>query len=197
MKEKGHMPVVSQTYSTSMTKNMSGSYLNCLDVPTGLLPGNFGCRVIDGMMPSDLHVVHKDRKSTTMNQFVCDADRFNVPALLEAPEQVDYLTDEESDDGNGFELKVPNLKELLTEFELGDDVLANREMAQKQQFTELKSRGIEPELREQISLAKLDQKALLNSNISLQKDQLASRLPGSLAEINSVVRGSENKLYLR
>lgn len=135
-----------------MTKNMSGSYLNCLNVPTGLLPGNFGCRVIDGMMPTDLSVVHKDRKTTLLNNFVCESERLVVPALLSEPQQVDYLTDEESDDGNGFELKVPALKDLLTEFELGDDVLAAREMDQKQHFTDLKSRGIQPQLREDIKL---------------------------------------------
>jgi len=68
-----------------MTKNISGSYLNCLDVPTGLLPGNFGCRVIDGMMPTDLSVVHKDRKSALINNFVCDTDRWSVPTLLKEP----------------------------------------------------------------------------------------------------------------
>lgn len=150
MKEKGTMPVVSMTYSQSMTKNKSGSYINCLDVPTGLLPGNFGCRVIDGMMPTDLSAVHKDRKSTLVNNFVCDNDRFQVPVLLEAPNQVDYLTDEESDDGNGFELKVPALKDLITEFELGDEVLSAKETELKQHFTDLKSAGITPELREEI-----------------------------------------------
>lgn len=136
------LPVASKTYSGSMTKNMSGAYINCLDVPTALLPGNFGCRVIDGMMPTDLATVHKDRKSTLMNNFVCDTDRFAIPATLDAPNQTDYLTDEESDDGNGFELKVPALKDLITEFELGDDVLASKEMELKQHFTDLKSAGI-------------------------------------------------------
>jgi len=75
------------------------------------------------MMPTDLHIVHKDRKSTLQNNFVCDQDRYFVPHVLEQPNQVDYLTDEESDDGNGFELKVPSLKDLLSEFEMGDEVL--------------------------------------------------------------------------
>lgn len=47
LKEKGEQPVASKTYSLGMTKNKSGAYINSLDVPTGLLPGNFGCRVID------------------------------------------------------------------------------------------------------------------------------------------------------
>jgi len=197
MKEKGTMPVVSQTYTMGLTKNMSGSYVNCLDVPTQLLPGNFGCRVIDGMMPSDLHVVHKDRKSTLCNNFVCDGERYSIPICLEKPDQTDYLTDEESDDGAGFELKVPALKDLLTEFELGDDVLAGAEMELKQHFTDLKSAGIDQQLREEIILTKDVQKELLNQNMERQKAFLASKMPGVLSEINSVVRANEFKLYLR
>ena len=64
-------------------------------------------------------------------------------------------------------MKVPALKDLLTEFELGDDVLAGREMEMKQHFTDLKSAGITPELREDITLTKDEKKQLLNSNISL------------------------------
>jgi hypothetical protein len=68
-----------------MTKTKGGNHINCLDIPTGLLPGNFGCRVVDGMMPTDLSVVHKDRKSTMTNNFVADIDRFFVPTMLKQP----------------------------------------------------------------------------------------------------------------
>jgi len=44
------------------------------------------------------------------------------------------LTDEESDDGAGFELKVPALKDLITEFELGDDVLIAKETELKTHY---------------------------------------------------------------
>jgi len=43
----GNAPVVSSTYMMTCTKTGSGSFINSLDVPTGLLPGNFGVRVID------------------------------------------------------------------------------------------------------------------------------------------------------
>jgi hypothetical protein len=56
-------PVVSQTYMMGLSKTVSGSYVNNLDVPTALLPGNFGCRVLDNMMPSNLSDVHRDRRS--------------------------------------------------------------------------------------------------------------------------------------
>ena len=40
-------PVVSASYMLGLSKTASGSYVNNLDIPTGLLPGNFGVRVID------------------------------------------------------------------------------------------------------------------------------------------------------
>jgi len=57
-------PVVSATYMFGLSKTASGSYVNNLDVPTALLPGNFGARVIDQMMPTNLSDVHRDRRST-------------------------------------------------------------------------------------------------------------------------------------
>ena len=44
---EGFPPVVSQTYMLGLSKTVSGSYVNNLDLPTGLLPGNFGVRVVD------------------------------------------------------------------------------------------------------------------------------------------------------
>ena len=44
-----------------------------------------------------------------------------MPTLLEEPNEVDYLTDDESDDGQDFEVPVPDLNELIQGFELGDE----------------------------------------------------------------------------
>ena len=64
-------------------------------------------------MPGDLSTVHKDRKNMAQACLVCDIEKWNVPEPLSQPEQTDYLTDEESDDGAGFELKIPALKDLI------------------------------------------------------------------------------------
>lgn len=106
-------PVVSATYMLGLSKTVSGSYVNNLDVPTALLPGNFGCRVLDHMMPTDLSDVYKERKCTNVSNFVCDNRAIDVPELMDAPQEVDYLTDDESDDGNDFEIPVPELDDLL------------------------------------------------------------------------------------
>ncbi len=55
-----------------------------------------------------------------------------VPSMMKAPLKVDYPTDEESDDNAGFAIKVPDLADLLNEFEKDDDVLykENEQMRQ-------------------------------------------------------------------
>lgn len=55
------MAVVSRTYNLGLSKTVSGSYINNLDVPTSLMPGNFGVRVLDNMMPTNLSDVWRDR----------------------------------------------------------------------------------------------------------------------------------------
>ena len=79
-------PVVSATYMLGLSKTVSGSYINNLDVPTGLLPGNFGARVLDMMMPTNLSDVHRDRRSTNISKFVCDNKEWDVPELMEVPQ---------------------------------------------------------------------------------------------------------------
>lgn len=46
-----------------------------------------------------------------------------VPGLLEKPDENDYLTDEESDEAADFEVKVPELGQLLDQFEAEDEVI--------------------------------------------------------------------------
>jgi len=51
--------------------------------------------------------------------------------MLQRPEKTDYLTDDESDEGAGFELKIPALEELINEFEVGDEVMIGLESGLK------------------------------------------------------------------
>ena len=41
--------------------------------------------------------------------------------MLAQPNDVDYLTDDESDDGQEFEVPVPDLNDLINGFEATDD----------------------------------------------------------------------------
>ena len=56
-------------------------------------------------------------------EYRCDYRMSIVPQLLQKPDQNDYLTDEESDDCANFEVKVPELDELISQFEKGDGVI--------------------------------------------------------------------------
>lgn len=129
--------------------------------------------------------------------FVCDLEKWTVPEPLAQPEQTDYLTDEESDDGAGFELKIPALKDLINEFETGDDTIAAREQEWKNHLTDLKSRGFEKEPRDEIKLTKIAKSSLLDSNISLQREFYNAKLPTILQELNTAVKAPQNKIYLR
>jgi hypothetical protein len=62
----GNIQLVSQNYSLGLSKTVSGSYVNNLDIPTGLMPGNFGVRVLDNMMPTNLSDVYRDRQNTNV-----------------------------------------------------------------------------------------------------------------------------------
>ena len=102
------------------------------------------------MMPTNLSDVHRDRRSTMVHNFVCDNRTWEVPVLLEEPNEVDYLTDDESDDGQDFEVPMPNLGDLIQGFELGDDKIQSDEQAFKSHLVDLKTHGFEKADREEI-----------------------------------------------
>jgi hypothetical protein len=100
----------------SLTKTISGAFVNSNDVPTQELPGNFGVRVI-GTMPTDMRTVFIDQRSNMDLGYSCDNRPSYIPYTLDKPDTNDYLTDEESDEAADFEVKVPELDSLLTQFE--------------------------------------------------------------------------------
>ena len=82
------------------------------------MPGNFGCRLVDNMMPSDISTTFKDRRSIMANTFpVVLTSTLVVPEWMTAALEVDQLTDEESDNDSdpegGFKMPVPDLSQLI------------------------------------------------------------------------------------
>jgi hypothetical protein len=73
-------------------------------------------------MPTNLSDIWRERKTVQLG-ITCLDDHFKVPQLMEAPQKVDYPTDEDSDENNGFMIKIPDLSDLVNEFERDDDVL--------------------------------------------------------------------------
>ena len=100
-----------------------------------------------------------------LQQFTCENRIWEIPEQMPTPQQVDYLTDDESDEGT-FELKVPELDDLIKEFETGDEKLAKEEEKFKEHLADLKARGFEKELREEIKQTKIEKTQLLDSNVT-------------------------------
>ena len=190
-------PVVSATYMMGLSKTASGSYINNLDVPTALLPGNFGVRVIDRLIPTNFSDVHRDRRSTLVQEFACDNHVWEIPEILEEPNEVDYLTDEESDDGEDFEVPVPDLMELIHGFENSDDKIQKDEASAKIYAEDLRDRGLEMDPREEIKLVKLARYELLDSNITEHRRLVQAALPGMIEDLHEVVTKPQNKTFVR
>jgi hypothetical protein len=68
-------------FLASMTKSISGAFINNNDVPVHDLPGNFGVRVIN-TMPTNLREVFIDQKSNIPLGYACDDRQTLVPAIL-------------------------------------------------------------------------------------------------------------------
>lgn len=180
-----------------LTKSVGGAFINTLDVVTQYLPGNFGVRVIESL-PSNLSEVWRERKTVQVAMQSGLEEQYRVPVLMDAPQRVDYPTDEDSDDNIGFSIKIPELQDLLNEFEKDDDTLYKATEALKQYRNECRVKGVEYDKREEeIKDAKKDKIKHLDQNISTQREEWASRLPGMLEDINEVIRDPKNKVYLR
>jgi len=75
------------------------------------------------------------------------------------------LTDEDSDEVNDFEVKVPELTDMLNEFEKEDEVIQKYIETTNLYKTGMVNKGFEPERRYEIKDRVADNKKLLNDNI--------------------------------
>lgn len=97
---------------SSLTKTVGGAFVNDLKVSNQDIPGNFGVRVIE-TMPTNVRDVFIDQRNNIALEYRCDYRDAIVPELLQQPDENDYLTDEESDEGADFEVAMPELDTLL------------------------------------------------------------------------------------
>lgn len=152
----------------NMTRSVSGAFVNTIDVTTQYLPGNFGIRVIE-TMPTNLSDIWRERKTTQIGTTSLEfMEGYRVPNLLNEPLKVDYLTDEDSDEGSGFAIKIPDLADLVVEFEKDDDTLFKAAEAVKQVKADNKAKGLEWSARDvDIKDDKKDKISHLDANISM------------------------------
>ena len=92
---------------------------------------------------------------------------------------------------------MPELNELINQFEAEDETLAKAEESYKEHLADLKARGFEKEIREEIKQTRLEKTALLDSNISSQRAYYEAQLPGMLEDLNQVTKAPSNKIYIR
>lgn len=84
------------------------------------------------------------------------------------------------------------------EFEKDDDSLFKAAEHIKAIKADHKAKGLEWNPRDiDIKDEKKDKIALLDQNISTQREEWNSRLPGMLEDINETIKDPKNKLYLR
>ena len=182
----------------NMTRSVSGAFVNTVDVVTQYLPGNFGVRVIE-TMPTNISDIWRERKTTQVGtsglQFM---EAYKMPQVLPQPLKVDYPTDEDSDEGAGFSIKIPELGDLISEFEKDDEALFKAAEVIKQAKADHKAKGLEYNAREiEIKDDKKDKMTHLDQNISVQREEWGSRLPGMIEDINELIKDPKNKIYLR
>lgn len=129
--------------------------------------------------------------------FVCDDRHCFIPPKLDIPDSNDYLTDEESDEVNDFEIKVPELDDILNEFEKEDEVIQQHIEKTNEYKTSQINKGFEPERRYEIKDHVVERKKMLNDNIRMQREQQMSLVPGMIQDLNEQIINPKNKMYLR
>ena len=111
---------------------------------------------------------------------------------------MDYPTDEDSDgETKGFSMKIPELQDLLNEFEKDDEVMTKQKEELKNAKETLKTKGIDLEPRYEVKDIVRDKISHLDANISVQRDEQGSRLMGMVEDLNELIKDSKDKVYLR
>ena len=94
-------------------------------------------------------------------------------------------------------MPIPDLNELISGFEEGDDKIQSETETFKSHLADLKARGFEKETREEIKQRKLEKSQLLDSNITEHRRLLCAALPGMVEDLNQGVGQPNHKVYLR
>lgn len=147
-------------------------------------------------MPTNIRAVYVQQRNNLILEYKCDYRYQFVPELLPKPDENDYLTDEESDEAGDFELKMPELDQLIEQFE-NDENLNKREEQIKTHFRDENKRGFEPEVRYDIVNNRADKNKVLDDNISKQRVKQVTHLTGMVSDLNEKTKKQKNKMFLR
>ena len=103
--------------------------------------------------------------------------------------EVDQVTDDDSDgEHKGFGLKLPELADLIGDFEKDDEVVAKTKETSKTYKAEMKTKGLDIEPFYDIRNTQRERAGLLDANISMQREEWTSRLVGMVEDANETVK---------
>lgn len=159
---------------------------NDIDCLVADLPGNVGIRVIDPL-PVNSVELFKERK-IVKDGLTCDRTLERHPKILEDPNEVDYPSEEDSDDDVEFDLKIPDLNDLINEFEKEDEVLHEIASKKDERARDAHAGCLKREPREDIIDFKSDKLALLNKNISVTRKDWEAKMPGRIQDLNEKIK---------
>lgn len=155
------------------------------------MPGNIGIRTVD-LLPVQISKLYKDRKNLK-ETLACDLSNANPPGELTAADKVDYPSDDESDEEIDFELEIPQLGDLINQFEKDDITLAKIEKDIQMKRDETKLKGFKLRETETVIDEKELKLKLLNDNIAKQREEWSSTLPSLIQGLNATIKDPLNK----
>ena len=185
----------------NMNRSVGGSYLNTLDVECAQLPGNYGVRLVESF-PSMFALDYRHRKSVSKGQ-KCLEDIYKVPDILLSPAKTDIPPEDEDSEEEvdhnkmPFTIKIPDLKDLINEFERDDDYLYNKREDEKHALSEQFAQGYEPPPRYEMRDFFGEAYQAFDAKITKYREILSMRLPSCVHDFNNCVIDPANKLFLR
>ncbi len=112
---------------------------------------------------------------------------------LSEADKVDYPSDDDSDEEIDFEIEIPVLGDLISQFEKDDIVIAKIEKEIHMKKDETKFKGFKLRETETVIDEKESKLKILNQNISKVREEWATTLPTFIQGLNASIKDPLNK----
>eukprot|EP00347_Sterkiella_histriomuscorum_P018462 403345428 len=147
-------------------------------------------------------VGYRHRKNVQNGQ-ACIEFMYQVPNSMSQPVKTDYMQQADDENGNEgldempFTIKIPELRDLMNEFERDDDYLYKRQEDERHEINEKLSQGYELERRWYIKDEFGEKYKAFDDKITMCRDILNVKLPDMIQDVNQYINDPINKIYLR
>ena len=112
---------------------------------------------------------------------------------LSEADKVDYPSDDDSDEEIDFQIEIPVLGDLISQFEKDDIVIAKIEKEIHMKKDETKFKGFKLRETETVIDEKESKLKILNQNISKVREEWATTLPTFIQGLNASIKDPLNK----